>query len=156
MRRRRQQRRTPNVKNPPKIKSKKFVKLTDHTCAYNTLTDFEYKRKFISGNGYICKLAEITSSEFVFGGFLLFGTTMRRRWWRTSQGYKATEKASSQMTCQPSQAFCALPRRRRWWRCTHEAPNAFCTSRKLPFYFGGRLLAPHCCCTTLCTILCSC
>ena len=48
-------------------------------------------------------------------------------------------------------ALCApcRPRRRRWWRCAHEAPNAFCTSRKLPFYFGGRLLAPHCCCTTL-------
>ena len=33
----------PNVKNPPKIKPKKFVKLTDHTYACKTLTNFEYK-----------------------------------------------------------------------------------------------------------------
>ena len=31
----------PNVKNPPKIRLKKFVKLTGHTCACNDLTSFE-------------------------------------------------------------------------------------------------------------------
>ena len=33
----------PNVKNPPKIRSKKFVKLKDHTYACNSLTNVEYK-----------------------------------------------------------------------------------------------------------------
>ena len=33
----------PNCKNPPKIKSKKFVKLMDHTCTCNNLTSFKCK-----------------------------------------------------------------------------------------------------------------
>ena len=33
----------PNYRNPPKTKSKKFVKLTDHTCTCNNLTSFEDK-----------------------------------------------------------------------------------------------------------------
>jgi hypothetical protein len=48
-----------SVKKPAKNETQIFVKLTDHTCAYNSLTDFEYKRKFILGNANVCKLAEI-------------------------------------------------------------------------------------------------
>ena len=52
----------PNYKNPPKIKSWKFVKLTDHTCACNNLTSFVYKPhppenknscKFVAGFNYL-------------------------------------------------------------------------------------------------------
>ena len=47
------QRRTagPNIKNPPKTWLKKFVKLTDHTCACNDLTNFECEANAITGNG---------------------------------------------------------------------------------------------------------
>ena len=41
----------PNVKNPPKIRLKKFVKLTDHTWAGNDLTSFEYEDHAKTGNG---------------------------------------------------------------------------------------------------------
>ena len=41
----------PNVKNPPKMRLKKFVKLTDHTCAGNDLTIFEYEDHAKTGNG---------------------------------------------------------------------------------------------------------
>ena len=41
----------PNVKNPPKIRLKKFVKLTGHTCACNNLTSFEYEDHAKTGNG---------------------------------------------------------------------------------------------------------
>ena len=41
----------PNIKNPPKIQSKKIVKLTDHTYACNSLTNFYYEAYVIIGNG---------------------------------------------------------------------------------------------------------
>ena len=41
----------PNVKNPPKIRMKKIVKLTDHTCACNDLTSFEYEVHGMTGYG---------------------------------------------------------------------------------------------------------
>ena len=46
----------PNSKNPPKIKLKRFVKLTDHTCAWNSLTNFDMKcnQSQETGEQYIC------------------------------------------------------------------------------------------------------
>ena len=52
----------PNVKNPPKIRLKKFVKLTDHTCACNDLTSFEYEAHIMTGNG---KHVETSLAKFV-------------------------------------------------------------------------------------------
>ena len=40
----------PNSKNPPKNKIKKYVKLTDHTCACSDLTNFECEVE-ATGNG---------------------------------------------------------------------------------------------------------
>ena len=40
----------PNCKNPPKMRFQKFVKLTDHTCACNDLTNFECEGQ-ATGNG---------------------------------------------------------------------------------------------------------
>ena len=37
----------PNCKSPPKMRFKKFVKLTDHTCACNDLTNFECEAQAI-------------------------------------------------------------------------------------------------------------
>ena len=41
----------PNGKNTPKIRLEKFVKLTDHTCACNDLTNFESEVHAKTGNG---------------------------------------------------------------------------------------------------------
>ena len=57
--RRRWRRRTvgPNWKNPPKMRFKKFVKLTDHTCACYDLTNFEFEVHAMTGNGcYVNRL----------------------------------------------------------------------------------------------------
>ena len=43
----------PNVKNPPKIRLKKFVKLTIHTCACNSLTNFELKTYPLDTEKYV-------------------------------------------------------------------------------------------------------
>ena len=39
-----------NVKNPPKFKFEKIVKLTDHANACNSLTKFEYGELTRNGN----------------------------------------------------------------------------------------------------------
>ena len=49
----------PNVKNMPKIRFKKFVKLTDHTRACNDLTNFAYVVHEITGNGSYVKLQKL-------------------------------------------------------------------------------------------------
>ena len=42
----------PNVKNPPKMRFKRFVKLTNHTYAYNDFTYcLEYVVYEMTGNG---------------------------------------------------------------------------------------------------------
>ena len=46
----------PNFKNPPKMRFKTFVKLTDHTCACNDLTNFECEVKATEMEVmYICR-----------------------------------------------------------------------------------------------------
>ena len=47
------------AKKNPKMKFKKFVKLTDHTCAYNDLTNFE------TGNGSYVNLQKLVKSFLV-------------------------------------------------------------------------------------------
>ena len=47
----------PNVKNPPKTRFKKFVKLNSYTYAYNSLTNVEHKTH--PGNGNRPKFAVI-------------------------------------------------------------------------------------------------
>ena len=66
----------PNSKMPPKIK---FMKLTDNTHAYNSLTNFEYEAYTIYRKrkctltcwtlNFVLKNREITSIEYFFGGF---------------------------------------------------------------------------------------
>ena len=50
----------PNVKNPPKNRFQKIVKLTDHTYACNSLTNFTLKCKT-----HASKFAEICMEELV-------------------------------------------------------------------------------------------
>jgi hypothetical protein len=52
------------------------VKLIDHNNNCNTLTNFEYETNEMAGNGnyvnlpnLLGKIREITSGEFIFGGF---------------------------------------------------------------------------------------
>ena len=40
-----------NSKNPPKMRYKKFVKLTGYTYAFNSLTHLEYEDRGMNGNG---------------------------------------------------------------------------------------------------------
>ena len=81
-----------NSKNPPKLRFKKFVKLTGYLClqqfdkfwkwsAYNDL-----KRKS-SKFAETCleKNTEITSSELIYGEFYLFGTTVCRSRFKSLQ-----------------------------------------------------------------------
>ena len=49
----------PNVRNPPKIKIKKFVKLTVHSYACNSLTDFECVANATTRNGKCCKSTKV-------------------------------------------------------------------------------------------------
>ena len=49
----------PNVKNVPKIRFKKFVKLTDHTRACRGLTNFAYVVHAMAGNGSYVKLQKL-------------------------------------------------------------------------------------------------
>ena len=49
----------PNCKNPPKMRFKKFVKLTDHTQACNDLTNFEYVVHAMTGNGCYLNLQKL-------------------------------------------------------------------------------------------------
>ena len=54
----------PNVKNPPKTRLKKIVKLTDYTSACNDLTNFERSKVQAKiGNGSYVNL------QTFFGGF---------------------------------------------------------------------------------------
>ena len=58
----------PNVKNPTKIRFKKFVKLTDYTYACNSLTYFEYRTHPLIMEvdvNLLGKTREITSSELI-------------------------------------------------------------------------------------------
>ena len=52
------------------------MKLIYHTNAYNSLTNFEYQVNKMNGNinyvkmlKFASKIREITSGEFIFGGF---------------------------------------------------------------------------------------
>ena len=49
----------PNVKNMPKIRFQKFVKLTDHTRACNDLKNFAYVGHAMTGNGSYVKLQKL-------------------------------------------------------------------------------------------------
>jgi hypothetical protein len=40
----------PNGKNPPKIRWKKIVKMTDYTCAGDDLTNLKYVMHAMAGN----------------------------------------------------------------------------------------------------------
>ena len=75
----------PNVKNPPKMRFKKFVKLTGHTCAGNDLTSFEYEDHAKTGNGSYeyadtgtKKLVKSLWGNLFLAGFQPFGTTLRQ------------------------------------------------------------------------------
>ena len=48
-----------NVKNPPKIKVEKIVKLTDHANACNSLTKFEYEVRELTRNGIYVNLMKL-------------------------------------------------------------------------------------------------
>ena len=61
---------------PAKNLIEKSAKLTHHTCACSSLTNFEYEEYAITGNGRcirkICLEKFVKShSEFIFGGFLV-------------------------------------------------------------------------------------
>ena len=67
------------------MRLKKFVKLTDHTCAGNDLTTFEYEDHAKTGNesdeyADTCtkKTREITLRELILGGFLAIWNTVRQ------------------------------------------------------------------------------
>ena len=69
----------PNDNNPPKMRFKKFMKLTDYTYAcndFNKLKGPETEVMQICWN-LLGKLREIPSSELIFGVFYLFGTTVQ-------------------------------------------------------------------------------
>ena len=53
----------PNVKNPPKMWLKKFVKFTDHTCACHDLTNFEFEGNTIAGNGSYVNLQKLAEKN---------------------------------------------------------------------------------------------
>ena len=61
-----------NAKTRQKIRS---VKLTEHTCHCNDLTNFQYQVRSMTGNGNqvnlqeLEKIREITSSDLIFGAF---------------------------------------------------------------------------------------
>ena len=59
----------PNYKNPPKIKSWKFVKLTDHTCACNDLTSF------------VCELQPTKNGSYVNLQKLTWKNSWNHIWW---------------------------------------------------------------------------
>ena len=61
------------------MRLKIFVKLTDHTCACNDLTNFECEAHATGNGSYVNlqKTREITLGEFILGGFQPFGTTVR-------------------------------------------------------------------------------
>ena len=50
----------PNDKNPPKTWFKKFVKLMDHTYAFNSLTNFEYEANAMTGIKNYVNLLKLT------------------------------------------------------------------------------------------------
>ena len=54
-----------NSKNAPKIRFKKVVKITDHTCACNDLTNFEYEGHSTTGNGSYVNLQETCLEKLV-------------------------------------------------------------------------------------------
>ena len=58
----------PNCKNPPKIRFKKFVKLTNHTCACNDLTNFECEAE-ATGNGTYVNLKKLVIVNLFSAGF---------------------------------------------------------------------------------------
>ena len=49
----------PKAKNPPKIRFKKLVKLTDHACAFNDLTNFEYEGHAMTENANYVNLLKL-------------------------------------------------------------------------------------------------
>ena len=53
----------PNDNNPPKMRFKKFVKLTDYTYACNDLTSFEYEAHAMTGNGSYVNLLKVASKN---------------------------------------------------------------------------------------------
>ena len=53
-----------NSKNPPKLRFKKFVKLSGHTCSCNDLTHFEYQGRAMTGNGNYVKVTIVTAAQF--------------------------------------------------------------------------------------------
>ena len=61
----------PNVKIPSKIIFKRFVKMTDHTYAYNNFTILQYlNMKCMSGNGIHVTLLKLDGKgELILGGF---------------------------------------------------------------------------------------
>ena len=69
----------PNLKNPPKIKFEKIMKLTDHTCACNDLTSFECESQAPENGSYVNlqKLPWKNSwTNLCFRGFFTFGITV--------------------------------------------------------------------------------
>ena len=73
-------------KDPPKMRFKKFAKLTGYTQACNSLTIFEYESHAMTRNGnenkstenWFKKTCEISSRKLIFGGFQPFGITVCR------------------------------------------------------------------------------
>ena len=70
----------PNVKNPPKLRSKKFLNLNDHSYACNNLTNFEYKANAMTGNHIKLAWENSWNQVILFlAGFWPFGSNVRRR-----------------------------------------------------------------------------
>ena len=55
----------PIIKNPPKTRFKTFVKLTDHTCASNDLTNFKCKAQAMTGNGNFGIMLRLSPKKLV-------------------------------------------------------------------------------------------
>ena len=51
-------------KNPPKLRFKKIVKLSGHTCYCKDLTNFEYQVRAMTGNGNYVKVTIVTAAQF--------------------------------------------------------------------------------------------
>ena len=73
------------------------MKLTNHTCACNGLTNFEFEAQ-ATGNGsyaetYMEKLVKSPPAILCFGGFSTFGTTVRwpLRWPPVPNAMQCTE-----------------------------------------------------------------
>ena len=90
------------VKKPAKVKVEKFVKLTDHTCACNDLTSFEYEVHGMTGNRKSFEYAETCMKKFVKSlqvNLFLAGFSRVKPMCSTAVGSSLTKKSMAYNTC---------------------------------------------------------